>query len=90
MKRPRGLTQFQDDDPTEGYVDYVSRSDALNRGLVRVQESNVYIGVDHTTVAQGRGRRSVRVETKKSYHHGLFVLDLYHMPASMCGVWPAL
>ncbi|KAH7072571.1 beta-1,3-1,4-glucanase [Paraphoma chrysanthemicola] len=80
---------FQDKDPTEGYVDYVSRADALESGLIKVHNSSVYLGVDHSTEAHGRGRRSVRMESKKLYNHGLFIVGLYHMPASICGVWPA-
>lgn len=35
------------------------------------------------------GRASVRVESKKSWNHGLFIADIHHMPASACGIWPA-
>lgn len=37
----------------------------------------------------GRGRASIRVQSKKRYTHGLFVLDIKHMPGSNCGSWPA-
>jgi hypothetical protein len=40
----------------------------------------------------GVGRKSVRIETKDSWTHGLFVVDLNHMPTSApsgCGTWPA-
>ena len=47
------------------------------------------MGVDSTTTASGRGRNSIRISSKKSYNHGLFVLDLAHMPAGACGTWPA-
>jgi hypothetical protein len=30
------------------------------------------------------------VSSKKTYNHGLFVLDLTHMPGEICGTWPAL
>jgi len=52
--------------------------------------------VDSTTIlsstqtATNRGRASVRLESKKKYTHGLFIADLFHMPNSVCGVWPAL
>ena len=49
-----------------------------------------YIGVDHTNVASGAGRASVRVTSKKAHNHGLFILDLAHMPGGICGTWPAL
>jgi hypothetical protein len=48
------------------------------------------MGVDHTKVASGAGRASVRLTSKKSYNHGLVMLDLAHMPGGTCGTWPAL
>ena len=48
------------------------------------------MGVDTTSVASGRGRNSVRITSKKSYNAGsLIILDLSHMPGSVCGTWPA-
>lgn len=49
------------------------------------------MGVDHWNKynPKGAGRPSVRLESKKTYNHGLFILDLAHMPASVCGTWPA-
>lgn len=37
----------------------------------------------------GAGRPSVRISTKKQYTHGLIIANLTHMPASVCGTWPA-
>jgi len=45
-------------------------------------------GVDYVNIASGRGRNAVRLESKRSYTTGLFILDLDHMPHG-CGVWPA-
>lgn len=48
------------------------------------------MGVDYwNEYLATQGRPSVRIETKKSYQYGLFVADLAHMPASVCGTWPA-
>ena len=47
------------------------------------------MGVDNTNVASGRGRESIRITSKNSYNHGLFMLDLAHMPGGQCGSWPA-
>lgn len=48
------------------------------------------MGVDTTNVASGRGRNSVRLNSKKHYDAGsLIVLDIAHMPGSICGTWPA-
>lgn len=48
------------------------------------------MGVDHTNVGKGRGRDSVRLQTKKAYQHGLFITDMGHMPGGVCGTWPAM
>ncbi|KAL6235639.1 hypothetical protein BDW75DRAFT_250711 [Aspergillus navahoensis] len=49
--------------------------------------SSVYMGVDHTNIASS-GRQSVRLSSTQTYHHGLFIIDLAHMPTG-CGTWPA-
>jgi len=78
-----------DDDPTHGYVDYQSQSAASSAGLYNTNNNQIYMGVDSTNVASGRGRKSVRLSSSNTYTHGLFILDLTHMPSSTCGVWPA-
>lgn len=80
---------FTGNDPTNGYVNYIDYATAQSSGLYKQSESNVYIGVDHNNTATGRGRNSVRIESKKSYQHGLIILDLAHMPGGACGTWPA-
>ncbi|MCJ1435900.1 hypothetical protein MMC27_005276 [Xylographa pallens] len=75
-------------DPTGGYVNYLDQPTAQSDGLINTNNGLVYIGVDSTNVASGRGRNSVRLESKKAYNHALVVLDLAHMPAG-CGTWPA-
>jgi hypothetical protein len=57
--------------------------------LISTKKDAVYIGVDHTNVASGSGRQSVRLESKKTYTHGLIILDASHMPGGACGSWPA-
>ena len=37
----------------------------------------------------GRGRKSVRIESKQTWYQGLFVAEISHMPKSVCGSWPA-
>lgn len=80
---------FTDNDPTHGYVNYVDQNTAQNMGLFKQQNGKLYMGADHTNVASGRGRNSVRITSKKTYTHGLFLLDMDHMPDSQCGSWPA-
>ncbi|OJD36269.1 endo-beta-glucanase [Diplodia corticola] len=78
-------------DPTGGYVNYLSLADAQSRGLYQIKGDQVYIGVDSTTVLDpsGSGRPSVRIQSNTAFTHGLFILDLAHMPGSICGSWPA-
>lgn len=81
-----GFSFFTDADPTEGYVDYV---DGSSSGLFSQSGGSVTLSVDSTSVASGRGRKSVRLTSKASYNHALIVIDVGHMPANICGVWPA-
>lgn len=82
---------FTDNDPTNGYVDYVDLQTAQSLGAFDIRANQVYIGVDNTTIPTNgqRGRKSVRLQSKKSYNHALVVLDLAHMPGGQCGTWPA-
>jgi len=75
-------------DPTDGYVNYVSESEAISQQLITVEETYVYIGADKTNIASGRGRNSIRLSSKSTWTEGLFIMDLLHMP-SVCGAWPA-
>lgn len=75
-------------DPTNGFVQYVNQTTANTNGLIASSASNVYIGVDYKNV-QPFGRPSVRLTSTKSYDAGLIILDLQHMPAGICGTWPA-
>ncbi|KAI5841229.1 putative endo-1,3(4)-beta-glucanase [Tricharina praecox] len=80
---------FRTDEPTSGHVQYQTRPDAEKMGLIqqRPDQGYVYMGVDHWARAPD-GRPSVRVESKMLFTHGLFLLDVDHMPYG-CGVWPA-
>lgn len=71
-------------------MDFVDRSTARNSGLISTAGGSVYIGVDHKNVSSKPGRQSVRLTSTKTYNHGLVILDLAHMPGSICGSWPAL
>jgi hypothetical protein len=71
---------------------YMSRNSAQAAGLLfSYQNSPIYIGVDHNTVlnSAGAGRRSVRISSKRTFMHGLFISDIFHMPGGICGTWPA-
>jgi hypothetical protein len=70
-------------------VSYLDRSSASSGGLIKSGNS-VYVGVDTVNTASSPGRSSVRLESTNTYTHGLVILDLNHMPGSVCGTWPAL
>ena len=79
-----GFDFFTGADPTQGFVNFVDQGTAQNNGLISTAGAQVYMGVDYTTslAADGSqgGRQSVRLESKKSYTRGLFILDAAHMP----------
>jgi len=79
-------------DPTHGFVDYQTRDQAFGAGLAYINEKGqAVMRADSETVPNwwSRGRRSVRVTTRKNFPKGLFVFDAEHIPASVCGSWPA-
>lgn len=86
-------------DPTGGLVTYYSRSSAQLTGLISSSESGpAYMGVNYvdtipfnnlTGQANGAGRPSVRIASKQAFTHGLFIGDFAHIPAGICGTWPA-
>ncbi|KAJ5157008.1 uncharacterized protein N7482_008108 [Penicillium canariense] len=80
---------YTDSDPTNGYVNYLDRSSASSGRLISTSGGSVYIGVDTVNTASDPGRSSVRLTSKNTYTHGLVILDLEHMPGSVCGTWPA-
>ena len=98
------MSFFTGSDPTNGYVTYVNQATAQSQGLINTnvcassarptmltdQNGNVYIGVDHTNIASGSGRNSVRVTSTRSYTHMLVVANFGNMPGGTCGTWPAL
>ncbi|KAI1262979.1 glycoside hydrolase family 16 protein [Xylariaceae sp. FL1019] len=84
-----GFEFYSEPDPTAGFVEYVDAATANTTSLAGYANGGIYLGVDYTTANPVNGRQSVRVNTVKSYTHGLFIVDLAHMPAQACGAWPA-
>jgi hypothetical protein len=83
--------KFVETDPNNGFVNYVSEDVAKASGLYKTVGDQVLFGVDASEVLDYKkmpGRKSVRLEGKKNYNHGLFVLDIRTMPGT-CGMWPA-
>ena len=83
---------YNDVDPTSGFVNYRNQHDAKQLGLIDTQGSEVFLGGNHADKfnANGKGRDSVRLESQSSYTHGLFIADFTHLPQPVCGSWPAL
>jgi hypothetical protein len=81
---------YNDVDPTSGYVNYRNRSDAESLGLIATQGTEMYIGVDHASTLDpnGKGRNSVRLESKNSFDSGLIIASFSHLPQPVCGAWP--
>lgn len=85
---------FSEKDPTNGFVQYKDLKTAASSGLIAISNPSdpnnaaVYMGVDHKT-KDPSGRASVRLSSKKTYNHGLFIFDIEHNPGSICGTWPA-
>ncbi|KAF2717420.1 glycoside hydrolase family 16 protein, partial [Polychaeton citri CBS 116435] len=79
-------------DPTYGHVQYVNETIAVRNGLVSVDttKNTALIKPDTTNLFPrgGPGRPSVRIISDNTYTHGLFLLDVVHMPWG-CGTWPA-
>lgn len=88
-----GFNWFDTTDPSNGFVDYQNRENAEKLGLVKVDEftNATRLGVDYTNTytTEDEGRPSIRLESKETYDHGLFIADFEHMPPSQCGLWPA-
>lgn len=84
------MDAYNGSDPTQGFVQYQSLAQAVDKNLVGYLEDtkSVFMGVDYTT-KDPEGRASVRLESKKTWNQGLLIADIAHMPASTCGSWPA-
>jgi beta-glucanase (GH16 family) len=85
-----GTGNYNDVDPTSGYVNYRNRAEATELGLIATQGTEVYIGVDHANKLDplGKGRSSVRIESKKTFNSGLIIASFTHLPKPVCGTWP--
>ncbi|EGX94084.1 endo-1,3(4)-beta-glucanase, putative [Cordyceps militaris CM01] len=83
------FNHFNQPDPTQGFVEYVDQPTAQAAGLSGIRNGTIYMGVDSTTHNPPNGRRSIRVESQKTFTKGLFIADIAHMPSNACGVWPA-
>lgn len=78
------------DNTTFGNVTWLSKTDAISKGLAYVYDGHVIIKVDNATyVNYGEARDSVRITTQDAYDLGsLWILDAAQIPYG-CSVWPA-
>ncbi|EMC99649.1 glycoside hydrolase family 16 protein, partial [Baudoinia panamericana UAMH 10762] len=79
-------------DPTLGYVHYVNRTIAEQNGMITIAGNATAWGVENVQVLDpdaNLGRLSIRLTSIQSWTHGLFIIDLAHMPPNQCGSWPA-
>lgn len=59
--------------------------------MTKIIGNQVYMSVDTTyNVPPGRGRKSIWLESKDEFLHGILIGDFAHVPGSDCGTWPAL
>ncbi|TFK39843.1 glycoside hydrolase family 16 protein [Crucibulum laeve] len=81
---------FSGADPTHGLVDYQSKEDAINKGLAYIQDDGTTVlAVDNaTSLKTSANRDSIRIQSQRTYDHGLFIADFEAMPHG-CSVWPA-
>ena len=72
-----------------GYNTYVSKESAMQSKIagVKREDGEEFVFMSSATTKKGP-RDSVRLEGKRRFDRGLFVLDVLHMPNG-AGVWPA-
>lgn len=88
------FTWWDSADPTHGFVDYVSKSDAQKAQLSYVDSTTgrfVMRADDSTVLSAGSstGRKSVRIHSKKLMGDGVLIAKVSRMPVG-CATWPAL
>ncbi|TIC65241.1 hypothetical protein E3Q01_02280 [Wallemia mellicola] len=80
---------YADEDPTHGYVDYVDSKYAFKEGLAGMTDSGrPFFRVESTPKITGP-RKSIRLESNFNYTGGVVLLDVWRVPGSVCGLWPA-
>jgi beta-glucanase (GH16 family) len=78
---------FSKNYPSRGLALYQDETNAVSKGLIQMNNQSALIKPNNKTVSS-EDRESVRLHSKESYNHGLFIIDLNHIPTG-CGVWPA-
>ncbi|RPA84987.1 hypothetical protein BJ508DRAFT_338940 [Ascobolus immersus RN42] len=89
--------ELPDHDSTWSWGNYVPRTEAQSKELVYTspKSASAFMHVDSHMRLEFNGhyrlprRDTIRIESKNSYTHGLFVFDIAHIPTG-CATWPAL
>jgi hypothetical protein len=78
-----------DSQGSAGFNTYIGEKKARRDGLANVttESSEDFVYIQSKSTSKGP-RDSVRLEGKRRFDRGLFILDLRHLPVG-CGVWPA-
>ncbi|KAH8715385.1 Endo-1,3(4)-beta-glucanase [Beauveria bassiana] len=71
-------------------MNYQNKADALDKGLVSVQNGKIYLGVDSEKPSGWGQRPTVRVLSKNSFNQGLVITKFTHLPEPVCGGSPFL
>ncbi|KAK6343259.1 hypothetical protein TWF730_010855 [Orbilia blumenaviensis] len=74
---------------THGFTNYVTREGAEWSNLTYATPSQAIIRVLPKDVTGTAGRPTVKILSRRRYTHGLFILDIVHVPHG-CGTWPAI
>ncbi|MGL4283742.1 MAG: hypothetical protein ACRCSI_09065 [Eubacterium aggregans] len=83
--KSQGLTVKNDDDNGNSDTTTTPLESAPGQPQAGKQEPFIYMGSAPTDAGP---RDSIRLEGKRRFNRGLFIIDVRHMPAG-CGVWPA-
>ncbi|KAF7308921.1 GH16 domain-containing protein [Mycena kentingensis (nom. inval.)] len=79
---------FSNADPTHGNVNYLTKSEAIAKGLAYVQKDGTTVLAVDDTSRGVKNRDSVRISSPKAYTTGLFIADIWAMPHGPT-TWPA-
>ncbi|KZV83786.1 hypothetical protein EXIGLDRAFT_754210 [Exidia glandulosa HHB12029] len=86
-----GWDFYSDDDPTNGFVQFVGMDDAKSKNLTYTSDNTFIMRADSTSTldpSSGTGRQSIRISSKSKYTKHAAVLDMRHMPQGLA-TWPA-
>ena len=75
--------------PVSNSFSYVDQPGSEEMNLTYATPTTAILRVDTSEKNASTGRKSVRLESRNQYDHGLFIFDILHTPYG-CGTWPAL